>query len=223
MRINNQKCILLITVSVFVLSISLYLKESINPNCCGGLLPGIHYLESDTKPPKIIKRCLKPDSWDSFPCTNESSDNCCTAENEENGECIPTDKGGYCKMSDGNKIYKDGELRPTMFLGVEIDLENPDDYEGDVDLELSGEDLYDRRRAERDQSIREKRERDSDNLGYTEQEMLISDTQEILFWVYLIWLIYILSLTIALSDSMTIIIQGYIDTMAFKFRQFQGY
>ena len=223
MRINSQKCILLITVSVFVLSISLYLKESINPSCCGGLLPGVHYSESDTKPPKIIKRCLKPKNWESFPCTNESSDNCCKVENGENGECIPTDRGGYCKMNDGNKIYKDGVLKNTMFLGVEIDLENPDDYEGDVDLELSGEDLFDRRRAERDEAIRLKRERDSGNLGYTSQEMLISDTQEILFWIYLIWLIYILSLTVSLSDSLTIIMQGYIDTTIFKFRQFQGY
>ena len=223
MRINNQKCILLITVSIFVLSVSLYLKEGINPNCCGGLLPGVHYLESDTKPPKIIKRCLKSNSWDSFPCTNESSENCCTSENGENGECIPTDKGGYCKMNDGNKIYKNGVLKNTMFLGVSIDLENPDDYEGDVDLELSGEDLFDRRRAERDEAIRLKREKDSNYLGYTEQEILISDTQEILFWIYLIWLISILLLTIILSDSLTMIIQGYIDTMVFKLRQFQGY
>ena len=223
MRINSQKCILLITVSVFVLSISLYLKESINPSCCGGLLPGVHYSESDTKPPKIIKRCLKPKNWESFPCTNESSDNCCKAENGENGECIPTDKGGYCQMSNGKKIYKNDTLQNTMFLGVEIDLENPDDYEGDEDLNLSGEDLYDRRRVERDEAIRLKRESDSGNLGYTSEESLISDTQEVLFWIYLLHLLFILALSFALKDSLALIMQGFYDTTVLKYRQFQGY
>jgi len=224
----NSKFILLTSIALFSLYMgSSYIKEGINPNCCGGLLPGVHYLESDTKAPKIIKRCVKPDPnnsgetlWNSFPCTNESGDNCCGGE----GECVPTDKGGYCKMdSGGNKIYKDGSLKNTMFLGEAINVDDPDSYEGDVDLDLSGEDLFDRRRAERDQAIRAKEEERYGNLGYTEGEALISDTQEVLFFIYLIHLLFILSLTIALSDSMTIIIQGYVDSVFFKFREFQGY
>ena len=129
MKLNNHKILLLISVTLFAISLGVYL-EGVNPNCCGGLLPGVHYLESDTKVPKIIKRCVKLDTWNSFPCTNESSDNCCGGE----GECIPTDKGGYCRMSDGNKIYKDGSLKNTMFLGTVIDVDDPDSYEGDVAL-----------------------------------------------------------------------------------------
>ena len=226
MKLNNHK-ILLISVTLFAISLGLFLSEGVNPNCCGGLLPGVHYLESDTKVPKIIKRCVKPDPnnpgetlWNSFPCTNESSENCCDGE----GECVPTDKGGYCKMnSGGNKIYKDGSLKNTMFLGTVIDVDDPDSYEGDVDLNLSGEDLYERRRAERDEAIRAKEEERYGNLGYTEGEALISDTQEILFFIYLIHLLFILSLTIALGDSLTIVIQNYVDTVYFKFLQFQGY
>ena len=220
MKLNNHKILLLISVTLFAISLGLFLSEGVNPNCCGGLLPGVHYLESDTKVPKIIKRCVKPETWNSFPCTNESNDNCCGGE----GECIPTDKGGYCKMnSGGNKIYKDGSLKNTMFLGTVIDVDDPDSYEGDVDLDLSGEDLYERRRAERDEAIREKEEERYGNLGYTEGEALISDTQEILFFIYLIHLLFILSLTIALGDSLTIVIQNYVDNDYFKFRQFQGY
>ena len=95
MKLNNHKILLLISVTLFAISLGVYL-EGVNPNCCGGLLPGVHYLESDTKVPKIIKRCVKPDPknpgetlWNSFPCTNESSENCCGGE----GECVPTDKG----------------------------------------------------------------------------------------------------------------------------------
>ena len=77
--------------------------------------------------------------------------------------------------SGGNKIYKDGSLKNTMFLGTVIDVDDPDSYEGDVDLDLSGEDLYERRRAERDEAIREKEEERYGNLGYTEGEALISD------------------------------------------------
>ena len=227
MKLNNHKILLLISVTLFAISLGLFLSEGVNPNCCGGLLPGVHYLESDTKAPKIINRCVKSDPnnpgetlWNSFPCTNESSDNCCGGE----GECVPTDKGGDCKMnSGGNKVYRDGSLKNTMFLGTVIDVDDPDSYEGDVDLDLSGEDLYERRRAERDEAIRAKEEERYGNLGYTEGEALISDTQEILFFIYLIHLLFILSLTIALGDSLTIVIQNYVDNVYFKFRQFQGY
>ncbi len=220
MKLNNHKMMLITTVVLFSLGLGVYLAEGVNPNCCGGLLPGVHYLESDTKVPKIIKRCVKPNTWNSFPCTNESSENCCDGE----GTCIPSSSGGYCKMnSGGNKIYKDGQLKNTMFLGEAINLDDPDSYEGDAEIALSGEDLYERRRAERDQAIRTKEEERYGNLGYTEQEALISDTQEVLWWVYSIHIIFILLLSLSLKDSLSLVIQSYTDSIIFKYRQFQGY
>jgi len=226
MKINNYKNMLIISVSIFVLSMSYFLSENIDPSCCGGVLPGVHYLESDTKPPKIIKRCLK--DWNSFPCTNKDSPNCCVSENRENGEngekgeCIPTDKGGYCKMSDGNKIYKNGKLTPTMFLGSTIDLDDPGSYEGEVDISLTREDLYDRRVAERNEAIRLKRDSESGNLGYTTEEQMISATQEILWWIYLIHLSIILILSLLLYKSLPIVIQGYVGTITKKINNFMG-
>lgn len=227
MKLNNHKMMLITTVVLFSLGLGVYLAEGVNQSCVGGVIAGTHFRESDTKPPKIIRRCIRPDPnnqgetlWEGMPCTNENSPNACDGE----GECIPTDKGGYCKMnSGGNKIYKDGVLKNTMFLGTSIDLEDPDSYEGDEDLDLSGEDLYERRRAERDQAIREKEEERYGNLGYTEQEALISDTQKILWWVYSIHIIFILLLSLALKDSLSLVMQSYTDTIYFKYRQFQGY
>ena len=227
MKLNNHKIILLTTVSLFALALGVFLTEGVNQSCVGGVIAGSHFRESDTKPPKIIRRCIRTDPnnqgetlWEGMPCTNENSPNACGGE----GTCIPTDKGGYCKMDDGgNKIYKDGELKNTMFLGTTINLDDPDSYEGDADIALSGEDLYERRRAERDQAIREKEEERYGNLGYTEQEALISDTQEVLWWIYSIHIIFILLLSLALKDSLSLVIQSYTDTIYFKYRQFQGY
>lgn len=227
MKLNNYKIILLMTMTLFSLCLGVYLAEGVNQSCVGGVIAGTHFRESDTKPPKIIRRCIRPDPnnqdetlWEGMPCTNENSLNACDGE----GECIPTDKGGYCKMDDGgNKIYKDGELKNTMFLGTTINLDDPDSYEGDAEIALSGEDLYERRRAERDQAIRAKEEERYGNLGYTEEEALISDTQKILWWVYSIHIIFILLLSLALKDSLSLVIQSYTDSIIFKYRQFQGY
>jgi hypothetical protein len=84
-----------------------------NSNCCGGIEPGVHYQETDTRPPEYVRKCFKSErdqsdghisyTWDSFPCTRNGS-NCCG-----DGECIPTTKGGYCKKPNGeNTIYNRG-------------------------------------------------------------------------------------------------------------------
>jgi hypothetical protein len=220
MKINNQKCILLVTVGIFAISLGIILSEGTNQNCCGSLIAGQHFLESDTKPPKIIKRCFaSSEDWNGMPCTNADSDKCCGGQ----GGCIPTDKGGYCKTSSGNKVFRGGKLRDTLRLGTSIDLDDPSSYSGDADLELTGEDLYERRRVERDEAIKLKREKAYGNLGYTSEEALISDTQTVLFWIYLIHLVFILALSFSLKDSLSLIMQGFVNTTVLKYRQFQGY
>ena len=220
MSINNHKLLLLVTVGIFASTLGVILNEGTNQNCCGGVIAGTHFLESDTKPPKIIKRCFaSSDDWNGRPCSNDDSDKCCG----EGGQCIPTERGGYCKTSSGNKVYRGGKLQNTLRLGTRIDLDDPDSYSGDSDLELTGEDLYERRRVERDEAIREKRDKEYGNLGYTSEEALISDTQTVLFWGYMIHLVFILSLSFALKDSLALLMQGFYDTTVAKYRQFQGY
>ena len=225
MSINNHKLLLLVTVGIFASTLGVILNEGSNQNCCGGVIAGTHFLESDTKPPKIIKRCIKNHKeWNGMPCTNADSEQCCYDDsNQEHGICTPTDKGGYCKMSSGNKVFRGGSLQNTLRLGERIDLDDPESYSGDSDLELTGEDLFERRRVERDDKIREKRDEAYGNLGYTSEEALISDTQTIMFWIYLIWLVFILALSFALKDSLALIMQGFYDTTVLKYRQFQGY
>ena len=108
MKLNNHKMMLITTVVLFSLGLGVYLAEGVNPNCCGGLLPGVHYLESDTKVPKIIKRCVKPDPnnpgetlWNSLPYKNHQ-----TLGGE--GECIPLIKVGIVKWTNEETKFKDG-------------------------------------------------------------------------------------------------------------------
>jgi hypothetical protein len=82
-----------------------------NMNCCGGIQSGVHYSETDTKPPHYVQRCFQSDKggsykWSGFPCTGEGSSDCCEGSdgNYSKGTCIATTKGGYCESSKG-KFY----------------------------------------------------------------------------------------------------------------------
>jgi len=121
-----------------------------NMNCCGGIKVGVHYLETDKKPPRFMKRCFKstkgPDNrveydWDSFPCTQKGSSKCCPG----GGECNPTKKGGYCKRSDGDVVfnYKKGDSSTYIpsTRDNEIDITNAfalEDYYEDIGYSRKG-------------------------------------------------------------------------------------
>jgi hypothetical protein len=127
---SYKKTFLYCNVLIFIGLLGLYcyltrdVKEGVsNMNCCGGIEPGVHYSETDTKPPHYVKRCFKSRSdgsstWSGFPCTDINSSDCCPAENpgEEDGECIATTKGGYCKSSSRNYIFRknSSDSRPYM-------------------------------------------------------------------------------------------------------------
>lgn len=97
-----------------------------NMNCCGGITPGVHYRETDTKPPVFVRRCFKSNEengetvyqWDGFPCTSKESSQCCGGE----GECIPSTRGGYCRGSGSsgvesrNFIFQRRSDTPSAFI-----------------------------------------------------------------------------------------------------------
>jgi len=100
-------------------------KEGIsNMNCCGGVEAGVHYSETDTKPPPYIKRCFKSRDdgsyqWSGFPCSNKDSGDCCGGV----GECIPTIKGGYCKGKgdSGNTVFYKGNDDSNPYIKMSND------------------------------------------------------------------------------------------------------
>jgi len=94
-------------------------------NCCGGVEEGVHYSETDTKPPPYIRRCFKSRSdagetvyqWSGFPCSNKNSKDCCNEGGTSIGDCIPTTKGGFCKDSTGSdKVFYKHKSKSNPYM-----------------------------------------------------------------------------------------------------------
>lgn len=109
-------------------------------NCCGGIEAGVHYRETDKNPPEYVRRCFRSQlengglvyEWNGFPCTSKESAQCCPDSDGENGECIATSNGGYCKKSDNSKyMFEDGTKRPYFQVRTDkhLDINNVLDME----------------------------------------------------------------------------------------------
>tara|TARA_Y100000389_G_scaffold173628_1_gene182938 strand:+ start:267 stop:1094 length:828 start_codon:yes stop_codon:yes gene_type:complete len=91
-----------------------------NMGCCGGIQGGVHYNETDTKPPPYVRRCFKSFNdngktsytWSGFPCTSSENSDCC----DNKGECIATTKGGYCDSSEGKFIFNRRKSESSMYI-----------------------------------------------------------------------------------------------------------
>jgi len=102
-----------------------------NSNCCGGVEAGVHYQETDQRPPEYIRRCFKSNrneennhveyEWDGFPCTGKEDAKCCPNSEGDNGTCLPTTRGGICKYSDKTKIYRRGSDEAVDYIQVSND------------------------------------------------------------------------------------------------------
>ena len=144
---NNQYIVLAVLFGLYILYRCHTNKrknvEGIeNMNCCGGIKAGVHYLETDKKPPRFVKRCFKSNrgsdgrveyEWDPFPCSQAGSSKCCDGD----GECIPTSRGGFCKRDGGNVVfnYKKGDSS--------VYIPSNKDKELDITNVLEMEDYYD--------------------------------------------------------------------------------
>ena len=122
---NNPNTKKMITLACLVVIIALFgvyqcvddyytddiVEGVINTNCCGGVQAGVHYQETDTKPPDYIRRCFRSRrdngevvyEWSGFPCSDADSTECCqNPDGSDLGQCVPTTKGGYCESNNAH-------------------------------------------------------------------------------------------------------------------------
>ena len=120
--------ILLISLSCILYNLHNPIKEGItNMGCCGGVEAGVHYQETDRRPPEYIRRCFRSErdpgtghfeyDWSGFPCSSAEGGDCCTDESGNSvGVCVPTTGGGYCDNESINKIFKRGSTSPSSYV-----------------------------------------------------------------------------------------------------------
>lgn len=153
-----------------------------NMDCCGGIELGVHYKETDRKPPPYVQRCFQSTgssdgggtdyNWDGFPCTSSSHSNCCNGE----GTCVATTKGGYCrKHTGGNFIYhKRGGASKNIYL------KHSNDNIIDInDINDMKDYYYSRSESDRPQSrkMAEYERRREKNEAYMEKQLLNKSIQ----------------------------------------------
>ena len=97
----------------------------INSNCCGGIEAGVHYKETDRKPPEFVRRCFRSRrdgtefvyEWNTMPCSTADSAECCkNSDGTDLGQCIPSTGGGYCKGTDRETMFRRGESTATSYI-----------------------------------------------------------------------------------------------------------
>jgi len=218
------------------------IKEGIrNMNCCGGVEAGIHYSETDTKPPSYIRKCFKSSEdgsyqWSGFPCTNKGSNECCNGE----GDCIPTIKGGYCSAPDNDFVFRNRSDQSRPYIkhrGDEIldinDANNMKDYFYDrgekgksrgtstemrrflarrgKNEEYMEQHLRDKRKSER--SIM-----DASNKALGDQ----SKGVEIITWITIIHLLFLVSFSIVIREEVIQKIDGFYTLLYVQYLNFTG-
>jgi len=214
-----------------------------NMNCCGGIKVGVHYLETDKKPPRFVKRCFKSTKgsdnrveydWDTFPCTQEGASKCCGGS----GECIPTKKGGYCKRSDGDVVfrYKSGDSSPYIpsSRDSELDITNAftmEDYYEDIgysrkDLSKSQRQYETRRRSqERVIESRIIKRNIKKNLllgGALDKKVSDIKQKQIVSTITAVHVIFILVFSLVIKDQIIDSIDEFYSLVSTKVAMFQG-
>ena len=164
---NTKKVIILINLVIIVALFGVYqyvddytedlVEGVINTNCCGGVQGGVHYQETDTRPPEYIRRCFRSRrdngevnyEWSGFPCSDADSAECCqNSDGTDLGQCVPTSKGGYCELNNTNKIFRRGKSTSSNYIKRSddklLDINNTvdmEDYFFDRDKHVSREAL----------------------------------------------------------------------------------
>ena len=220
------------------------IKEGItNMNCCGGIRLGTHYQETDIEPPSYVNRCFASSrengdliyNWSGNGCTETGSDDCCGGE----GSCVPTTKGGYClNDNDGTYIYnRGGGTRKTNYIrrGGDDDLDVNDTIQMREFLGERGEILLsDRSLAQEEANDRENQllvtnilqGRISKNQGLLSRNLDKINEQkkehQIISWITIIHVSFILAFSIVLKDPIIGIIDGYYDKFNLLISEFKG-
>lgn len=223
------KCILLSLLITSLIYHMMTYREPVTLECCGGVLRGVHYSETDSSPPKIIRRCFKDDSdWESMPCTGEGGNCCKGPDGRSLGQCVPTTKGGYCGTRDNAKDARTGDtITRSSNIGGEINvmdersIENDDIRERDPSIILSSGDLQESRLKDRRQRLKEYKYSGSNisNITYSIEEYNRYTT---ILWLYILHIFFILVLLFLLRDNIDKNILKYMGVFTEKKNEFSN-
>ena len=213
-----------------------------NMNCCGGVEAGIHYSETDTKPPPYIRKCFKSSKdgsyeWSGFPCTGKDDSKCCPSEGES-GECIPTTKGGYCSASGGNFIFRRHKPRPYIKHGGDelLDINDANDmkdyfYDRGEKDKIGGDSVEMQRFLARrgknekymEQHLRDKRKLDLSDIASSKEKLKEQSKKvEIISSVTVIHLLFLVVFSIVIREEIIQRIDGFYDLIYIQYLSFTG-
>jgi hypothetical protein len=186
-------------------------EEGVALNCCGGVLRGGHYEETDTSPPRMIRRCFEKDSdWNPMPCTGEGG--CCK---DVGGPCVPTTKGGYCGTRGGamNARTKSKIMRDSQ-KGGEIDVSSDrsvqlDDIRDDPSIMLSPKELQGKKLRERRQRLKES-QYSGDDISNITYSIELYNRYTTVLWLYILHIVFIVVLLILLREKIDKTIESYV-------------
>ena len=229
------------------------LKEGVrNMNCCGGIEAGVHYKETDTKPPPYVQRCFQSGGgvenegtiykWDGFPCTSKDSSDCCKQKDGGNGTCIATSKGGYCRNSSGgsNFIFNRRDSKPSIYLKhsndkvIDInDINDMKDYyyersEKDTSSGLSREMREFNRKREQNEAYMERQllnKKIQSNAVNKDKQNKLDEQQksiQITTTLTIIHLLFIVTFAIVIRELIIEKIEGFYDFLGTQYATFQG-
>lgn len=221
------KCVLLSLLITSLIYHMMTYKEPVTLECCGGVLRGVHYSETDRKPPRIIRRCFNSDSdWESMPCTGTGG-NCCKAPDGKSlGTCVPTTKGGYCGDRSNAKdartnrtISRDSEKGGEIDVNDERSVQLDDIRETDPSVILAPENLQERDLIDRRKRLNEYRYSGSDisNITYSIEEY---NRYTAILWLYILHIFFILVLLFLLRDNIDKSISQYVGLFKEKKMEF---
>jgi len=241
-------------VVIFIGLVGLYyrLKQPIvegiaSRNCCGGIEAGVHYSETDRKPPEYVRRCFQSSGdgsggtdykWDGFPCTNKDSGECCGGK----GTCNATSKGGYCKTSDGSTFTyrKRGGDKEHSYI------KRSNDNILDINEVNDMKDYYyDRKQSSKTAGMSKEMQRfmarRSKNETYMEQQLITKRSSKLkddkdaktklveqqkniqmVYWITLLHLLVLVIIAVVIRGALVAKIQGFLDIIYLQYLKYSG-
>jgi hypothetical protein len=219
-----------------------------NMNCCGGIEPGIHYSETDTEPPRYVRRCFQSSAdggstnydWSGFPCTGQSSSKCCGGK----GTCVASSGGGYCEGDTGNFVYNRRSRKRTPYMKRRgdniLNVNNVDDME-QYFYNTSYRPGGSRWQTTLTPEMQRFMYRMGKNQGYVSSELTKSSIElekakqasrnevatqtqnrQITYWITFIHVLLIVAVSITIKEAVIAKIQGFLNMLYMQYLNFSG-
>jgi hypothetical protein len=221
-----------------------------NTTCCGGVEAGVHYQETDTRPPDYIRRCFRSRrdngevvyEWSGFPCSDKDSNDCCqNSDGSDLGECVPTTSGGYCETPDHTRnIFRRGDATSSGYI------KRSNDKLLDINNTIDMEDyFYDRSEAQHNSGLSpdmlaflERRDKNSKFIQShivdkhrgeirqrTEAKLQASEdkkTIQIKDTILAVHLLFVVGFALLVRELMVKEIDGFYDMLQRRYMEFAG-